>query len=39
MEDWKNVDLSYHNKGSVDVGKEKQLSTAGGSVNYQCGGS
>lgn len=40
MEDLKrNVNLSYHNKASMDMGKEKQSSTAGGSVNYPCGGS
>lgn len=40
MEDLKrNVNFSYHNKASMGVGKEKQSSTAGRSVNYQCGGS
>lgn len=40
MEDLKiNVNFSYHNKASMGMGKEKQLSTAGRSVNYQCGSS
>lgn len=40
MEDLKrNVNFSYHNKASMGLGKEKQLSTAGRSGNYQCGGS